>query len=215
MQEYFQIKDICRQGLIKYLARACTKIPYQNHHKILDIGCGTGVPTLWLAENFHGNITAIDNDLQAINYLKYKAHEKKIHHRIRSICTSFEKFKLENGPYDLILAEGFLNVIGFENGFEKINELLEFKGYLVIHDEFKNHKNKLEYIRNKNYTIIDTLFLDEKNWWKDYYRQLDDEINKVGTEKLGKQFKNEVEEIKTYRNNPSSFQSIYYVLLKK
>ena len=40
--------------------------------EILDIGCGTGVPTLLLAEKFNGHITATDSDTKSINRLEEK-----------------------------------------------------------------------------------------------------------------------------------------------
>ncbi|MCC7551348.1 MAG: class I SAM-dependent methyltransferase [Methanobacterium sp.] len=41
-------KDAFRQPLIEYTIKAFNQLPPINHPKILDIGCGTGVPTLEL-----------------------------------------------------------------------------------------------------------------------------------------------------------------------
>jgi cyclopropane fatty-acyl-phospholipid synthase-like methyltransferase len=214
MNEYYKIKDICRQGLIKYLENACIKLPRLNNPNILDIGCGSGVPTLWLAENFEGNITAIDSDPKAINYLRQKINDRNLQNRIRTVCNSFDEFYSETDRYDMIMAEGFLNIVGFEIGFKKINELLNETGYLVIHDEYKDHNKKLEFINENNCTIINTLFLDENIWWNDYYKQLENEINKISTLEIEKIFKSDIEEIKFYKSNPSIFNSIYYIIMK-
>jgi methylase of polypeptide subunit release factors len=70
--EYYQIKDNCRKGLLKYMAKAVSLLPKINNPEILDIGCGTGVPTIWLAENYGGIVTAIDTDNSALEWLRKK-----------------------------------------------------------------------------------------------------------------------------------------------
>jgi len=62
LKEYYQIKDKCREDLLMYMKEAVSLLPLINNPKILDIGCGTGVPTIWLAANLGGTITAIDTD---------------------------------------------------------------------------------------------------------------------------------------------------------
>jgi len=50
--EYFNIRDRCRMRLVKYLEQILNDLPEFANPKMLDIGCGSGVPTLWLAEKF-------------------------------------------------------------------------------------------------------------------------------------------------------------------
>lgn len=214
MNEYFKIKDVCRQGLIKHLEIACAKLPGFNYCNILDIGCGSGVPTIWLSGKFSGNITALDADSKAIDFLRDKINERNLQNRIKTICSTFDEFKSETGCYDFILAEGFLNVVGFEKGFLKINDILCDNGILIIHDEYKNHSSKLEFIDKNNYSVIDTLILDESVWWNDYYKQLEIEINKISDVDIKKMFQSDIEEIILYKAKPSLFQSIYYVVMK-
>lgn len=214
MNEYYKIKDDCRQRLIKHLANACAKLPGFNNFNILDIGCGSGVPTLWLSGNFSGNITALDADSNAIDYLQEKINERKLQNRIRTICSTFDEFKSETGCYDFILTEGFLNVVGFEVGFEKINNLLCKNGIIVIHDEYKDHSSKLEFFDKNKFKIIDILILNEDIWWNDYYKQLESEINEISDKEIIKMFKSDIEEIKLFKSKPTLFQSIYYIAMK-
>jgi cyclopropane fatty-acyl-phospholipid synthase-like methyltransferase len=214
MNEYFKIKDFCRQGLIKYLEKACLKLPRLKNPNILDIGCGSGVPTIWIAENFSGNITAIDKDNESVKYLQHKITEENLQNRINTLCISFSKFRCESDFYDIIISEGFLNIIGFESGFIRIKEILKNKGYIVIHDEYKDHDKKLKLINDNKCSVIDTLYLDENVWWNDYYRQLEIEISRISIPKMVELFKSDIEEIKYYKNTPSLFRSIYYIIMK-
>ena len=214
MDEYFYIKDICRSGLIEYLEKAFSKISNIKDTKILDIGCGTWVPTLWLADYFSGPITAIDSDTESINFLSQKITKMNLSKRVRVLCTSFFEYTSDFEHYDIILAEGFLNVIGFESGFKLIICLLKSNGYFIIHDEFKDHNKKCEFINDNNCEIINTFFLDESVWWNNYYKQLEDEINRIGDFKIKELFKRDILEIEQYKTNPSLFKSMYYVLKK-
>jgi cyclopropane fatty-acyl-phospholipid synthase-like methyltransferase len=215
MREYYKIKDNCRQGLIKHLESVCIKVPRLSNYNILDIGCGSGVPTLWLSDYFSGSITAIDSDSYAIDYLQKKINERNLQYRIKTICKTFDEFICENGIYNIVLAEGFLNVVGFKFGFLRINDFLAKHGIIVIHDEYKDHQSKLELIVKNNYTIIDTLLLNESVWWDDYYKQLESEISRIKDLDLKQLFSNDIEEIKLYKTDPTLFQSIYYIAMKK
>ena len=116
--------------------------------------------------------------------------------------------------YDLILAEGVLNAVGFESGFLKSINLLKSKGYLIIHDEYKNHNNIVDFIKNNNCTIIDTYTLDDKIWWEDYFGCLEKEISKITNNELLSLFETDLSEIIKFKNDSTSFTSSYYILKK-
>jgi len=212
--EYFKIKDNCRKGLTQYLASVCKNIPELHNPEILDVGCGSGVPTLWLAGHFSGKITVIDPDKESIDYLQKKITAKNLQDKIETLCTSLDEFNCETGLFDIILAEGLLNIVGFETGFLKIVKFLKKNGYLIIHDEFKDHDQKMEFIRSNNCTVIETLYLDEKVWWNDYYRQLEIEIKNISDPLMIELFKRDIEEISYYKTMTHLFRSIYYILKK-
>lgn len=162
--QYFRIRDNCRRGLIGHLEEACSKIPEKDHVRMLDIGCGTGVPTCWLAEHYSGMITAIDIDREALDFIRGK-----------------------------ILAKG---------------------GYFIIHDEFKDHESKTALIGREGCRIIDTLYLDETVWWKDYYQKLGSGIGRITDPRLRSLFENDLKEIEYFHRDPSPFRSMYYIVEK-
>ncbi len=211
---YFQIKDNCRFGLIKYLERAFSIIPEIDNPKILDIGCGTGVPTLWLADKYSGSITAIDTDKDSLAWLENKAKNRNLADRLTTLNISFFDFKTDPDYFDLILAEGFLNIVGFEIGFPKVIEILKRKRHFIIHDELKDHDKKCDFIRNNNCIIVDTLYLDENIWWNDYYSKLENEINNKDNYQIQNLFKSDKKELEYYKEDSSLFRSIYYIIEK-
>ena len=212
LKEYYQIKDKCRAGLLNYLAEAVSLLPEANNPRILDIGCGTGIPTIWLAEKYGGTITAIDTDNDALNWLKEKIIKKGLINQITVKSISFYDLKQKSCFFDIILAEGFLNVIGFEVGFVKLIGMLKEGGYFIIHDEFKNHKMKCEFIKTQKCELIGTVFMDESIWWNHYYRQLEEEISTLTISQINYQFEPEMKEIELYKLDPTPFQSIYYII---
>lgn len=212
--EYFNIRDLCRIQLVKYLEQVLNDLPEFNHPKILDIGCGSGVPTLWLAEKYIGTLTAIDTDKHLLGFLEHKIERKKTSSKIETKNVSFFDLVTEPECYDLVLAEGFLNVVGFEMGFKRVIEKIKRGGYFIIHDEYKDNDSKIALIHKNNCKIVNSLLLDETIWWKDFYSLLVLEINKPGNAHLKSLFFNEINEIDQYKKNPSLFKSIYYVVLK-
>jgi 2-polyprenyl-3-methyl-5-hydroxy-6-metoxy-1,4-benzoquinol methylase len=212
--EYFNIRDRCRMRLVKYLEQVLNDLPEFNNPKILDIGCGSGVPTILLAEKYIGIITAIDTDKQLLGFLEHKIQRKKTSGKIETKNVSFFDLETEPECYDLILAEGFLNVVGFEMGFNRVIEKIKMGGYFIIHDEYKDNDSKIALIHKNNCKIVNSLLLDETIWWRDFYGQLENEINKPENAHLRSLFINEINEIDQYKKNPSLFKSIYYIVLK-
>ena len=210
-KEYFDIRDNCRKGLLKYLLRALTIIPTIEKPLILDVGCGSGVPTIALAEKFNCNITAVDNDSKSINRLQEKVKELNLSDNISIVNSSLWDIEFEERQFDIIIAEGFLNVIGFERGFLKITKLLKTNGYFIIHDEYKNHITKIEFMESNGCTLLDSFRLDENVWWDDYYKCLEKDVSSHENIEL---FKSDLNEIEMYKKDSSQFNSIYYVIEK-
>jgi len=212
---YFDIKDNCRKSLLKYLTKAISTIPAIENPLILDVGCGSGVPTLALAEYYTGStITAVDIDAKSINRLKEKVTELNLSNRITAVNCSLFDMEFEENLFDIILAEGLLNVVGFKKGFSILIKLLKRNGYFIIHDEFQNHTEKTEFIESNNCKILDSFSLDEHVWWNDYFKCLEEEISLQRDEYLLELFKPDLSDIELFKQNPSQFNSVYYVIEK-
>ena len=129
--EYYRIIDACRRGLLTYLERVITQIPLKENISVLDAGCGTGVPTLFLAGQLNCKITALDTDKKALDFLKEKAEHAGMGYRVKIINNSATDHHFEESSFDIILAEGLLNIIGF------VMVLVTFQGVNLLDEVFK------------------------------------------------------------------------------
>lgn len=205
------IRDSCRSNLNKYILKAFSLIPPINNPLILDMGCGTGVSALALMEICNGIFYELDTDKEALEWLYNKAVEKKCTERINIInATLFDEIKFEN-KFDIILAEGILNVIGFEYGLSIILNNIRDEGYIILHDELKDDAEKRKVFSNHKLLLIDSFVLDKKIWWDEYFHPLEKFINESEDKEI---FTYETKEIEEYKENPSRNISVFYILKK-
>ncbi len=205
----YEITDNCRKKLCKYTIRAFSAIPKIDHPLILDIGCGTGEPTLALMKNCNGYFYTADTDKSSLNRLKQKINSLNYCDRIEIINSSVFDLTDYKKKFDIIIAEGLLNVIGFKAGLSYIIKLLKNSGYLIIHDEYHNDTEKKNIFRKKNLLLLESFELNEKIWWDEYYSCLEKSIQNINDNSL---FENELKEINDFKKYPDRFKSIYYIL---
>jgi ubiquinone/menaquinone biosynthesis C-methylase UbiE len=210
-----EITDTCRKGLIKYLLKALSIIPHLEKPLILDIGCGTGVPTITLADIYAGTIYAVDSNKKSISYLNEKINHLNLSNKIITIHSSVFDLKFTDLKFDIILSEGLLNIIGFENGLQIVSRHIKEDGYFIIHDEAENNNDKLKIIKRNKYKLLDSFELNEDVWWDDYYDELERKITSFSDKKIRDLFKRELDEIEMYNKEPDKFRSMYYILKKQ
>lgn len=210
----FEIKDNCRQHLTKYLIQAISILPNKNNSLILDVGCGTGVPTLALSSEFENVIFAVDNNEANYKCLKEKIETLNLSNRIIPIQKSVFEMDFTENIFDIVIAEGLLNVIGFETGLSIVDKYVKENGYFIIHDEYKNHEEKLKLIQKHNYMVINSFVLDENIWWNEYYKHIEYQLLKIDRNVVVTIFSNELNEIELYKKQSDLFRSIYYILKK-
>jgi cyclopropane fatty-acyl-phospholipid synthase-like methyltransferase len=210
-----EITDSCRKGLIKYLIKAISIIPDIERPFILDIGCGTGVTTLTLADIYTGIIYAVDSNKKSLSRLEEKIKSLNLSKRVITIHSSVFDLKLTDVKFDIILAEGLLNIIGFENGLFTANKYIRENGYFIIHDEIADQNEKLKIMERNGYKLLGSFELNEDIWWNDYYKKMEKEISSYDGKNIKYLFKKELDEIEMYKKNPARFRSMYYILKKQ
>ena len=211
--------DRLREGLLKHTRSAFRLLPKLKRPRILDIGCGSGVPTLELAKLSGGEVTGIDIDQSRLDRLARRIARAGLSKRVKIKNCSMFAMDFPDESFDIIWAEGSLAVIGFERGLIEWRRLLKPKGFLVVHAETSKTIDKLMLIPSLGYRLLNQLSLPEDAHWTDYYEPLESRIQELRAkykndpetlEELGKHQK----EIDLVKRNPKEFSSAFYILRK-
>lgn len=212
-------KDQFRQNLNKYTFKAFYTLPKMDNPKILDVGCGTGVPTMELAMISEGEIVATDIDQDALDYLHEKIKAKRLETRVKIMNRSLFDLDFPDESFDIIWAEGSIFAIGFQKGLEDWRHLIKDTGFIVVHDPFQDHNLKLVAIEKCGYELLDCFLIDHQVWWFNFYQPYEKHIKYlqekyIDNPQIQQALKDEKNEIKMFKNNPQNNCSIFYVLKK-
>ncbi len=217
--DIFAIKDLCRANFNPYLRELFLKIPPIINARLLDIGCGTGVSSCEIARISQYNITAMDIDDVALDVFREKISGTAVESFINIMHGTFETAIDNQMTFDVVLAEGLFNIIGFENGLRKTCTVLKDGGFMLLHDDKTELESKRAMIESYGFNLCETLSLDETLWWEIYCVCLEKKIAGVDTCRLSKNEKRCLEQIRLdielYYAAHQSFQSIFYLLEKR
>ena len=214
-----ETKDHFREHFNKYTRKAFQMLPKLEKPRILDIGCGSGVPTIELAKLSDGEIIGIDINQSLLDELNRKTEEEGFSSRVKTVKCSLFEIDFPDESFDIIWAEGSIWIIGFEKALKEWNRLLKPNGFLVVHDEIKTVSNKLKKIPSCGYELIDYFSLPEDAWWTEYYKPLEIRIEELRVKhennsealKTLKKYQNEVDMVK---RNPKEYSSAFFVMQK-
>jgi len=217
----FQIdKDLIREGLSKYTRKAFHMLPKLDKTRILDVGCGSGVPTMELARLSNGQIVGLDINQHLLDRLTRKIEEAGLSDRVKTVKSSMFDMDFPDGSFDIIWAEGSISIIGFENGLKEWRRFLKPNGFLAVHDEVGNISEKLQLIATCGYELLEYFILHQDTWWIEYYAPLERRINEIRTENAGDSkallaLDNEQREIDVFKKNPGRYASVFLIMKKR
>jgi len=217
----FQVrKEEIRKRLLKYTRRAFRMLPQIDKPLILDIGCGSGIPTLELARLGQGEVIGIDIDQLALDKFASNIAESGLSDRVRALNCSLINMNFPEMTFDIIWAEGSIYAIGFEKGLSEWKRFLKPNGFMVIHDEQGNVNEKLEQISKCGYGLLGYFLLSKETWWTEYFAPLEKLITEAQTKyfndlKVLEEIHQAQEELDTFKKNPERNSSIYFVMKRK
>ncbi len=117
------------------LELTCQRAELQDGHKILELGCGWGSLTLWMAEHYpNSSITAVSNSYTQRLHIEAEAHRRKLFN-VRIITADMNIFSPpEPGTYDrAVSVEMFEHMKNYRELMKRIAEWLKPEGKLFVH----------------------------------------------------------------------------------
>jgi ubiquinone/menaquinone biosynthesis C-methylase UbiE len=123
-----------RAGFLRHTKRAYRMLPAFDRPRILDIGCGTGLPTMVLAELGLGEIVGIDIDDAALSQLRQRIPDAGLSHRVIAVNVSLYETGIPDQSFEILWAEGVLHSLDPYKSFRECHRLLKPKGFLMIHE---------------------------------------------------------------------------------
>jgi len=213
-------KDLLRESLGEYTRKAFHMLPKLDKPRILDVGCGSGVPTMELARLSNGQIIGLDIHQPYLDRLARKIEESGLSDRVKTLKSSMFDMDFPNESFDVIWAEGSISVIGFEKGLKEWRRFLKPNGFLVVHDEVGNIAEKLQQISSCGYELLEYFTLPPDTWWIEYYAPLEKRINEIRTRHAGDPkallaLDNEQREIDMFKKNPGRYTTVFFIMKKR
>lgn len=209
--------------------------------RVLDIGCGTGTPTIELAKHVSGTILAVDNHQPFLDELCRRAEAEKVSEKIEPYLGDMFHLEFEDGSFNLIWSEGALYMMGVQDALKMCHRLLKPDGFLGVSDMvwFKPDPPEpcrqyletecsflvdidanLAMMESCGYEVLAHFSVPEQAWWDNFYHPLGDRVRslrkKYGVTDPDKNaLLDMIEgEIELYRNY-SSYYGYEFFLLKR
>jgi ubiquinone/menaquinone biosynthesis C-methylase UbiE len=218
-KEFQRGKGRIRKRLLKYTRKAFHMLPQIEKPRVLDIGCGSGVPTLELARLGQGEVIGIDIDQHALDDFVKKITESGLSDRVKALHCSLISMVFPDESFDIIWSEGSIYAVGFEKGLGEWKRFLKPGGFMVVHDEQGNVKEKLEQISQNGYELLGYFLLSKETWWKEYFNPLEKLITEAETRhfndpKVIEEIQQAQGELNMFKKNPEFNSSAYFVIKK-
>ncbi len=207
-----------REVFLKYTRKAFEMLPVMKNLSILDIGCGSGTPTIELARLSDGKITGIDIDQAALDRFKSKVEKEGLSSRIKILNRSIYNTNFSAESFNLIWDEGVLHILNTKKSLVECNRILKLNGFLVVGEVIKWISNNLEVFPKCGFNLMNKFLLPEECWWREYYLPMEIKIKE-----LRSKFKKskELEKLKPYeseinmvKKNPKEFDGAFYIFQK-
>ncbi len=116
------------------LKLTCARAELTDGHRILELGCGWGSLSLWMAEHFpNARITSVSNSLTQKAYIDGQAEQRGLKN-LEIITCDMNNFDITAGEFDRVVSvEMFEHMKNYECLLNKIARWLKPGGKLFVH----------------------------------------------------------------------------------
>lgn len=208
-----------RAGFLRHTRRAYRMLPAFDRPRILDIGCGTGLPTMVLAELGLGEIVGIDIDDAALSQLRQRIQQAGLSHRVMAVNASLYETGIPDQSVEILWAEGVLHSLDPCKGFRECHRLLKPKGFLMIHETVAWFEARRESLPGFGFEYVDRYLLPRHCWWTDYGAPLEERIRAIrealGCAQESEEFARYQQEAARLRQSPGEFDSGFFLIQRR
>lgn len=177
-------------------------LPKLDSPLILDVGCGSGGPTLEITRMSAGRVIGIDINDDSLRELARKIKTKGLSQQILAVNGSLSAMCFRKQSFNLVWAEGVIFIVGFERGLKELRLFIKPGGFLVVHEMawlrpdppsdvqdywkafysgIRTVPEYLEVIPGCGYDILGHIALPEDAWWNMYYGPMERRIQELRT----------------------------------
>lgn len=115
------------------LALTCERAALADGQRVLELGCGWGSLTLWMAERYPGSqVTAVSNSSSQREYITAQARERGLAN-VRVITADVNQFSIAERFDRVVSVEMFEHVRNYATLLERIAGWLDEDGRLFVH----------------------------------------------------------------------------------
>jgi cyclopropane-fatty-acyl-phospholipid synthase len=116
------------------LQRSCERADLQDGQRILELGCGWGSLSLWMAAHYpNSHITAVSNSHSQRSFILAQAQQRGLEN-LNVITSDINDFTPEENQFDRVVSvEMFEHVRNHQRLFERIHNWLKPAGKIFIH----------------------------------------------------------------------------------
>jgi len=223
-----------------FTRRAFQMLPKLTHPRILDIGCGQGRATLELARLSGGQVVGLDIDEAALEVLSWRIEAEGLAGQVQIVRGSLFDLDFPDGSFDVLWAEGALNIIGFGKGLRAWRRLIRPEGFLVIHEgvwlqpdppqvivdrwqpvfaDIDTIPGYVAQLPHYGYQLVGQFPLPKDFWWDNFYALVEERIRSLrkmyaGQPAVQKILEKEQAEVDLYRDHARWYGSAFLVMQK-
>ncbi len=117
----------------RYLEDLTKPMPIKEGDIILDLGCGNGGTSIWLAKKFGCFVHSIDIVEENVNRARQSVKNAGLDHLVQVHHMNAMDMNFEVGTFDHVIAvESIYHIEDKERLFKKVQEVLKSRGYLAL-----------------------------------------------------------------------------------